>query len=331
MVTGNSPLDHVSPEDARYLLHGFYQLTTDMAGVRSDQGLEDITKAIVEVCGRQFRCSRVDYVPLEKVRTIFEKDEEIKKAVKEKDYLQRGTTIYIPLSNNGFRNLGVLYLEGVTTDFCGQAEDQRDPILKYLGGHAGQIVALAMQRDFDELTRLLRKNSFNQMYQRIVEEARQSGSILSLLMLDIDHFKWYNDNFGHTQGDEALRTVGKVIRKSIRDSDIPSRYGGEEFVVALPNTGCSGALKVGEKIRQAMEETRVDTSKVKLMGDGPAYHLETPRRINCSIGVACCPLHTPDHFDLMSLADTALYDVKKGSRNAVKMYEPEMERPPQKH
>lgn len=331
MVTGNGPLDHVSPEDARYLLHGFYQLTTDLAGVRSDQSLESITQAIVDVCERQFRCSRVDYVPMEKVRTVFGEDKEVKEAIGQKDYLQRETTIYIPLSNNGFRNLGVLYLEGVTTDFCDQAEDQRNPILKYLGGHAGQIVSLAMQRDFDELTGLLRKNSFNQIYQRIVEEARRSESPLALLLLDLDHFKWYNDNYGHIQGDEALHTVGRVIRRSIRDSDIPSRYGGEEFVIALPNTNCTGAMIVGEKICQAIEGTHVDTSRVKLMEEGPTYHLGTPGRINCSIGAACYPLHTSDPFDLMSFADTSLYNVKNGTRNAVRMYEAGMELPPQKH
>ena len=328
MVTGNGPLDHVSPEDARYLLHGFYQLTTDMVEVRSDQGLEDITKAIVNVCERQFRCSRVDYVPMEKVRAVFGEDKEVKKAIEEKDYLQRETTIYIPLSNNGFRNLGVLYLEGVTTDFCGQAEDQRNLILKYLGGHAGQIVALAMQRDFDELTGLLRRNSFNQMHQRIVEEARRDKSPLAVIMLDLDHFKRYNDNFGHTQGDEALRTVGKVIRKSIRDSDIPSRYGGEEFTVALPNTECSGAIIVGEKIRQAIEEVHINASQARLIEEGPTYSLGV-NKINCSIGIAGYPVHTLEPFELIGLADTALYNVKKGSRNAVKVYEPGMERPPQ--
>jgi len=137
-------------------------------------------------------------------------------------------------------------------------------------------------------------------------------------MLDIDHFKVYNDTFGHLVGDVTLREVAKIIKESVRRVDLIARYGGEEFAIILPETTKQGGLEAAERIREAAACKRFKV-----------YDEET--RVTVSIGVASFPAdmgHTlteyyPDiPLELLQHADQALYQAKKEGRNRVIGYQP---------
>jgi diguanylate cyclase (GGDEF)-like protein len=119
-------------------------------------------------------------------------------------------------------------------------------------------------------------------------------------MLDIDHFKSINDTLGHPKGDDVLRAVGRLLRRSLRASDFAARYGGEEFAIILPNTDREGSLAVAEKVRRAIEEATWED-----------------RPITASFGVAtmCEEISTAE--ELIDYADRALYRSKQAGRNCV--------------
>jgi len=141
-----------------------------------------------------------------------------------------------------------------------------------------------------------------------VEELRRHqryGHSMSLLMLDIDHFKSINDSYGHLMGDHVLREVGKIISERLRSTDFTARYGGEEFVVILPLTTEEQSQVLAERLRQAIAETRF-TSEGKPFG------------ITVSIGAAALtPGALLKRRELVDKADKALYQAKKLGRNQV--------------
>ena len=123
---------------------------------------------------------------------------------------------------------------------------------------------------------------------------------LSFLLLDIDHFKAYNDAHGHPEGDEVLRMVAALLTSEARTSDVVARYGGEEFAVILPDTDLDSALAIAERFRQVIES-----------------HAWTLRPITTSIGVACTTTYGANPGALIEAADKALYQAKRGGRNQV--------------
>ena len=139
-----------------------------------------------------------------------------------------------------------------------------------------------------------------------VEEKRGAryGHAFSLLMIDVDHFKKYNDTHGHQAGDVALARVGTVLTESIRDVDRAGRYGGEEFAVVLPETPLAAALAVAERIRARMEGEKLAVKS------GEAS-------VTLSIGVAERPTHAATAAEIVAVADAALYHAKKEGRNKV--------------
>ena len=139
-----------------------------------------------------------------------------------------------------------------------------------------------------------------------VEEKRGTryGHAFSLLMIDVDHFKKYNDTYGHQAGDVALTRVGTVLKESIRDVDRAGRYGGEEFAVVLPETPLAAALVVAERIRARMEGEKLPVKS------GEAS-------VTLSIGVAERPTHAATAAEIVAVADAALYDAKEEGRNKV--------------
>ncbi len=156
--------------------------------------------------------------------------------------------------------------------------------------------------DTDGLTRLLLRRSVMQRLEVELKRGDQ-GAPLSLIMLDIDHFKAVNDTYGHPAGDVVLREVAQILRRSVRDVDVCGRYGGEEFLVVLPNTPTDGALRVAERIREA-----VRSKPFPLRGE--------ERRITVSMGVAtAAPEARAEEF--IARADEALYRAKQGGRDRV--------------
>jgi len=160
-------------------------------------------------------------------------------------------------------------------------------------------------RDF--LTGVSNRKALEKKLDELTAWARESKADLCLLMIDIDHFKRFNDKFGHLVGDEVLKSVGATLFDSIKGKDFVARYGGEEFAVLLPNTPLAGALIVGENIRRTIQETKLTH---KDTGDVIA-------EVTISIGVA---RYRPEHDStavFISRADNALYRSKMGGRNRV--------------
>ncbi len=162
------------------------------------------------------------------------------------------------------------------------------------------------EAETDPLTGLAnRKVLLNTLENHILQNTDDEE--FSLLMLDIDKFKAFNDNYGHLMGDKVIRCVAKVIKDSVKGADLVARYGGEEFTVVLPNTPFEAALKVAENIRKNVECTKLVRSSSK----------EAISRVTISIGVAKY-LPTETSEDLIQRADSALYTAKTKGRNQVR-------------
>jgi len=156
----------------------------------------------------------------------------------------------------------------------------------------------------DGLTGLFNYRAFRQQLHLEVSRSQRFGLPVSLLMMDIDHFKMYNDHFGHPNGDRVLKYFAQLLHKNIREVDFLARYGGEEFVVILPGTDKKSAKIVGEKLRRPVEHYPFPFEKKLPTGI-----------VTMSVGVASFPQDTQDEKELIRLADRALYKAKKGGRN----------------
>ena len=161
----------------------------------------------------------------------------------------------------------------------------------------------------DALTGIANRRQFDEQLDREWRRLARRGTPLSLLMIDIDHFKALNDHYGHGYGDDCLRRVAEAIDDVTgRSSDLAARYGGEEFAVILPETGLEGALAVAEKMRRA-----VDALKVSHATSPVADH------ITVSAGAAgSVPQHHGSPNELVAMADRALYRAKAAGRNCVR-------------
>ena len=158
----------------------------------------------------------------------------------------------------------------------------------------------------DPLTGLGNRKYFDRSIDVAVENALANGEPLSLLMFDIDHFKSFNDSYGHLTGDQVLRLVGMSLKQTIKGQDITARYGGEEFAVVLPNTALRQALTVADHIRRA-----VMAKELKKKSTG-----EILGRVTISVGVSM--LKPGDDTDaLIERADACLYAAKRNGRNRV--------------
>ena len=158
----------------------------------------------------------------------------------------------------------------------------------------------------DPLTGLGNRKYFDRMIGMAVQSALASGEPLSLLLFDIDHFKSFNDSYGHLTGDQVLRLVGLSLKQTIKGQDITARYGGEEFAVVLPNTSLRQALTVADHIRRA-----VMAKELKKKSTG-----EILGRVTISVGVSL--LKEGDDTDaLIERADACLYAAKRNGRNRV--------------
>ena len=158
----------------------------------------------------------------------------------------------------------------------------------------------------DPLTGLGNRKYFDRMIEIAVQNAVAAGEPLSLLMFDIDHFKSFNDSYGHLTGDQVLRLVGMSLKQTIKGQDITARYGGEEFAVVLPNTSLRQALTVADHIRRA-----VMAKELKKKSTG-----EILGRVTISVGVSMLK-PGEDTDSLIERADACLYAAKRNGRNRV--------------
>jgi diguanylate cyclase (GGDEF)-like protein len=153
----------------------------------------------------------------------------------------------------------------------------------------------------DGLTGLANRRHIMEALQREVRHARRYEHPLSCVLVDLDHFKQINDHYGHVVGDRVLVATADALRQAVRDTDTIGRYGGEEFVMLLPNTDADGARRVAERCRKLIGKVRVDAVS-----------------ITASFGVASCPgVPVEDDIDLIRSADQALYRAKGDGRDRV--------------
>ena len=177
-----------------------------------------------------------------------------------------------------------------------------------------QIMKLSDLGMNDQLTKLPNRRSFDNRLALEWNRANREKVPLSILMLDVDHFKAYNDTYGHQQGDVALRIVAGIIPKPLRRAtDFAARWGGEEFVVLLPNTDLKGAMRIAEEIRAKIESTAI-----------PSIDEGSTKKVTVSIGINTqIPLPNTTIEALIAKADEALYRAKKAGRNKVCWHESE--------
>jgi diguanylate cyclase (GGDEF)-like protein len=160
--------------------------------------------------------------------------------------------------------------------------------------------------DIDWLTGLYTRRYLRNALDGELSRAIRHHRALSLILLDVDHFKLYNDSHGHLAGDDVLRGLGKILVASTRTEDLCARYGGEEFVVLMPETDRSAALVVAERIRQEVEKHPFFGREEMPSGN-----------VTVSLGVASFPLDVSDGNGLIARADAALYQSKERGRNVV--------------
>nr|WP_301295697.1 GGDEF domain-containing protein [Pseudomonas nitroreducens] len=174
--------------------------------------------------------------------------------------------------------------------------EEKNRQLEYLAGH-------------DPLTGLFNRRQFDQLVGMELSRAARQPAPISLLMVDLDHFKFINDRYGHPLGDEVIRHTASLLRNYTRTGDSVARLGGEEFLLLLPDTSQPQARVIAEKVRRLLEETPLP------MKDGLLY-------LTASFGIACLEAGIPGTYEgLYAAADKALYKAKASGRNRVEVIE----------
>lgn len=210
--------------------------------------------------------------------------------------------------------IGVLLIDNISTKKEIREADVRR--LMMLANHAGlalenaktfsEVVITAQQ---DSLTKLWNHGHFQKLLEETMKEAKLTKKPVSLMILDVDDFKVYNDTHGHPAGDKALEDISQISKTVVRRIDHLARYGGEEFAAVLPGTTKEEAVKMAERLREAIEKNTSDT-----WGSTPQ------RKMTVSIGVASYPEDAEDKQKLIYCADGALYEAKRMGKNRVRAY-----------
>lgn len=167
----------------------------------------------------------------------------------------------------------------------------------------------------DALTGFYNRRQLDERVKQEFSEAKRKKTPLCAIMTDIDFFKRVNDNYGHAAGDLILKTVSKIMRSQLREYDIAGRYGGEEFVILMPETTLEETLIVANRLKSAIENTVINIEKVNTKNDTKEIS------VTISLGIYCHLPETPDNCeDLLLKADKALYSAKENGRNQIVVY-----------
>jgi diguanylate cyclase (GGDEF)-like protein len=198
-------------------------------------------------------------------------------------------------------------------------EDLRQLAQTYVNTASSTLITLnhlaeaERQSMTDALTGLYNRRSMDQLLEREVALAGRYGQPLSIVMIDMDEFKQINDAHGHAAGDHMLRAFADCVRITLRKTDLAFRYGGDEFVIALPQTPIAQAQQVVQKLRQAF--AAVDFSSA-------IAHLEQQPTLSIGVAERSAPQNLLTLPAIMSATDAALYDAKNANRNCVRVYQP---------
>ncbi len=163
-----------------------------------------------------------------------------------------------------------------------------------------------VEAEVDKLTRIFNKGALLRRLGLALHEARRNGVKTSIFMFDLDNFKIYNDTNGHLAGDRLLTQLAQLVKETVRADDVFGRFGGEEFLLVMPNRNSAQALTVAGTIRKRIEEYPFEGGETQPLG-----------RVTISGGVACFPDDAAEQVELMQAADNALYRAKDGGRNQV--------------
>ena len=228
----------------------------------------------------------------------------------ESDGGQTLDTLCLPLIAQR-ETLGLLYFEPLAS--AGNAAETPTIYLGMLAENIGLALANLRLREalremamVDPLTQLANRRQLDAMLDGEIRELAGQGMAVACLMIDVDHFKRFNDTYGHDAGDAVLREVGAVLQSATREGDFSFRYGGEEFLMLLPGLEPEQAAERAQDIRGRI-------AALSLSHDGNALGA-----ITASIGVACAPRHCPPER-LVQTADAALFCAKEGGRNRVEL------------
>lgn len=216
----------------------------------------------------------------------------------EQKRMQQSITI-TPIGVNGEEHLCLIQIADASISV------KREGVLK------SKSERLSMEATTDGLTGAYNRRFFDERFTAEFGRAHRQNIPLSLIMLDVDYFKLYNDNYGHPAGDKVLVSIVKALKSQLnRPTDVVVRYGGEEFAVILPDSGAEGGRIIAEKMRAAVSDLHIAHSQSKV-----ADH------ITISIGVAAYQSGTAcDAASLLKTADAALYDAKHSGRNCVRHF-----------
>jgi diguanylate cyclase (GGDEF)-like protein len=213
--------------------------------------------------------------------------------------------------------IGAVRVEGMK----GFWTPERERLLEsYLSGAASALSNLRLldsmkqQANVDVLTGLYNRRFLEDYAGKLLAMARRRQQPVSVIMMDLDHFKSFNDIYGHELGDRILRQFAKTVTEAMRETNLAARFGGEEFVVLLPDTGPKASLVVAERIRRAVMRMVVSSGTEKPLP-----------QVTVSLGIAVFPEHGQSLEEVLLASDKALYESKNSGRNRATLYLPQAE------
>ena len=219
----------------------------------------------------------------------------------------------VPMSSQG-ESLGVLYVQDPTPESATPLGERTQKYAVMIADEMSLAIGNLMLRETlrsqsvrDPLTGLFNRRYMEEAFERELLRAERTEKPVSVLMIDLDHFKQFNDSFGHDAGDLLLREIGSLFRSQIRGGDVACRYGGEEFLLILAETKLSVAVERAERLRQQVRDLQV------------RYRGQMLPKVSISVGIATCPDHASGVSQIMEAADRALYDAKRSGRDRVKV------------